>query len=230
MRAKKDRRIPAPQELPRILDDKFIQGLTQQTKLSLSANIPRFAAAIRDAAKRYVAAMATPSDVTMRAEIEGLSSAADRHRYKETATRIGKLSKQTRAFIKKRGDRPMLSLAIPDPQAFNDPARRDDACETTVRLLRVGVERGKPLLYAPNPQPRPPRRQAERDFVMWLEVAYLEATGMPPTRTANPNRPGPFARMVQTCLDKITPGANAAEMLNKLDRRRKLKSGTAPKT
>jgi hypothetical protein len=223
MRAKKKRRIPAPQKLPHIFDDKFIQGLAQQAKLSWAANIPRFAAAIRDAAQRCVAAMATPTDVKMRVEIRGLYSAADRHRYKETATRIGKLSKQTRAFIKKRGDRPILSLAIPDPQAFNDPARRDDACETTVRLLRVGVERGKPLLYAPNPQPRPPRRQAERDFVMWLEVAYLEATGMPPPLTANPDRPGPFARMVQRCLNGIAPGANAVEMLNELHRRRKLK-------
>ena len=223
MRAKKNRGIPAPQQLSHILDDKFIQGLARQTKLSWAANIPRFAAAIRDAAQIYVAAMATPNGVTMRVEIGGLYSAAAQHRYKETATRIGKLSKQTRAFIKKRGDRPMLSLAIPDPQAFNDPARRDDACETTVRLLRVGMERGKPLLYAPNPQPRPPRREDELDFVMWLEVASLEATGMPPPLTANPARPGPFARMVQTCLDRIALGANAVEMLYELHRRRKLK-------
>ena len=220
MRAKKDRRIPAPQELPRILDDKFIQGLTQQTKLSLSANIPRFAAAIRDAAKRYVAAMATPSDVTMRAEIEGLYSAADRHRYKETATRIGKLSKQTRAFLKRRR---VAGLAIPNPNALTDRRRRGKACKTIVRLLRVGMKKGgKALLYAPQPRPRPPRREAELNFVMWLEVAYLEATGMPPPLTANPARPGPFARMVQTCLG-IAPGANAVEMLNELHRRRKLK-------
>ena len=223
MRAKKKRRIPAPQKLPHIFDDKFIQGLAQQAKLSWAANIPRFAAAIRDAAKRYVAAMATPSDVTMRAEIEGLYSAADRHRYKETATRIGKLSKQTRAFIKKRGDRPTLSLAIPDPQAFNDPARRDEACGTIARLLHVGIEDRKVQLYAPKPQSRPPRREAELDFVMRLELAYLEATGMPPPLTANPARPGPFARMVQTCLDRIALGANAVEMLNELHLRRKLK-------
>ena len=221
MRAKKNRHIPAPQQLPRILDNKFVQGLAQQAKLSLSANIPGFAAAIRDAARRYVAAMATPSDVVMRDEIKALYSAADRHRYKETATRIGKLSKQTQAFLKTRG---VAGLAIPKPKALINRATRDKACETVGRLLRVGMKKGgKPLLYAPQPRQRPPRRKAELEFVMWLEVAYLEATGMPPPLTANPQRPGPFARMVQTCLDRIALGANAVEMLNELHLRRKLK-------
>jgi len=230
MRAKKDRRIPGPEELPRILDDKFIRDLAQQAKLPLDADIPRFAAAIRDAALRYVADMANTSDRAMRDQIQALYSAAVRHRYKETATRINKLSERTRAFLKGRGDRRSVGVAIPEPEVLRDRASRDQACEAVVRLLRVGMVGGKAILYEPTPQPRPSRRKAELDLVMWLRVAYLEATGMPPTRTANPNRPGPFARMVQTCLDKITPGANAAEMLNKLDRRRKLKSGTAPKT
>jgi hypothetical protein len=220
MRAIKQRRIPAPKDLPRILDDNFILGLVQQAKLSCTANIPRFSAAIRDAAQRFVTVMAIPRELVMRDEIRGLYSAADRRRYRETARRISQLTPQTRVFIKKRGDRPTVRLAIPNTQAFNDPASRDEACETIVRLLCVGMERGKPLLHAPQPQPRPPRRKAELDLVMWLEVAYLEATGMMPPRTANPNRPGPFARMVQTYLDRIAPGANAVEMLNELHRRR----------
>jgi hypothetical protein len=217
MRTKKKRRIPRS----RILDDKYIQGLAQQAKLSWAANIPLFAAAIRDAAQRCIAAMATPSGVMIRVEIGGLYSAADRHRYKETATRIGKLSKQTRAFLKRRG---VAGLPIPEPKALVNRATRNGACKTIGRLLRVGMKKGgKAVLYAPPPRQRPPRREAELDFVMWLEVAYLEATGMPPPLTANPARPGPFARMVQTSLDKIAPGANAVEMLNELHRRRKLK-------
>jgi hypothetical protein len=230
VRAKKDRRIPVPEELPRILDDKFIRDLAQQAKLPLDADIPRFAAEIRHAALRYVAVMTITSDRAMRDEIQALYSAAVRHRYKETATRIDKLSEQTRAFLKRRGDRRSVGLAIPEPEVLKDFGRRDQACETIVRLLRVGMKGGKAILHAPTPHPRPPRRKAELDLVMWLRVAYLDATGMPPTHTANPNRPGPFARMVQTCLDKIAPGTNAAEMLNELHRRRKLKLGTAPKT
>ena len=238
---RKDRRIPAPEELPRIFDEKFIGRLAETAKLPLHADIPRFAAAILGAARLYVADKAIPSDKAVRDEIKALYSAANRYRYNETATRISKISERTRALMKTRGDR--LALTIPEPEALRDRANQDEACETIVQLLRVGWEYGKPLLYTPEPpewEPprRKPRRKAEMDFVMWLEVAYLEATGMPPTHMANPDRPGPFARMVQACLRKIAPGANAVERLNelhqgrlaKLPELRKRKSGTRPKT
>jgi hypothetical protein len=238
---RKDWRIPAPEDLPRIFDDKFILRLAEQAKLSWAANISRFSTAIRHVARQYVADKAIPSDRAVRDEIKALFSAAIRYRYKETATRISKISERTRALLKTRGDR--LSLAIPEPEALRDHVSQDEACETIVRLLRVGMKGGKPLLYTPErpewePRQRPPRRKAELDFIMWLEVAYLEATGMPPTHMANPDRPGPFARMVQACLNKIAPGANAVELLNKLHERRlakapklrKRKSGTRPKT
>ena len=112
--------------------------------------------------------------------------------------------------------------------------RRDDACEAIAGLLRVGLKGGKPLLNAPQPRQRPPRREAELTFVMWLGIAYLDATSStPPPDTANPERPGPFARMVQACLEKIAPGADGVGLINELHRRRKLQpwqSGTAPKT
>src|SRR5262249_53347907 len=121
--------------------------------------------------------------------------------------------------------------------------RQHGASETIVRLLRKGWEYGKPLLYTPEqpewePPRRSPRRKAELEFVKWLRVAYLEATGDPPAYTANPERPGPFARMVQACLDRIAPGANAGGLLNELHKRRlakapelrERKSGTRPKT
>jgi hypothetical protein len=237
---RKVRRIPAPEKLPRIFDDKFILILAKQAKLSWAANIPRFAEGVRDAASQCVAEMAIPSDKAVRDEIRALYSAANRYRYKETATRIRKISGRTRALMKTRGDR--LRLAIPEAEVFGDCARRDEACETIVRLLRVGWECGKPLLYTPElPEWEPPRgtprRKAELDFVTGLRLAYLKATGMPPTHMANSNRPGPFARMVQTCLNEIAPGANAVGLLNKLHQRRlekapelrRRKSGTRPK-
>ena len=233
---RKDRRVPAPEKLPRFFDDKFILDLAQQAKLSWAANVARFAAGIRHAERQYVVDKAIPSARAVRDEIKALYSAANRYRYKETATRISKISERTRALLKTRGDR--LGLAIPESEALRNRASQDDACETIVRLLRIGIEYGKPLLYAPEPPRRPPRRKAELDFVMWLEVAYVEATGMPPTHMANPDRPGPFACMVQACLKKIAPGANAVGLLNKLHQRRlakapelrKRKSGTRPKT
>jgi hypothetical protein len=212
----KHRGIPTPKDLPRILDDKFIESLAQKAKLSRAANREMFAATIRDAAHRFVTTMAIPREAATRREISGLYSAADRHIYKETARRIGQLSPETRAFIQKRGNR---RRTIPRPAAFANPARRDKACEIIVRLLRVGMNRGKPLLHAP----RPPRRNAELDLIMWIEVAYYEATGMKPALTANRQRPGPFARMVQDILNEVAPGgADAVGLLNKLQRRRKM--------
>jgi hypothetical protein len=236
---RKDRRIPAPEELPRIFDEKFIGRLAETAKLPLHADIPSFAAAILDAARLYVADKAIPSDKAVRDEIKALYSAANRYRYKETATRIRQISERTRALLKTRGER--LRLAIPEPEALRNGASQHEACETIVRLLRVGWEYGKPLLYTPEPpewEPprRTPRRKAEMDFVMWLEIAYLDATGMEPAHMANADRPGPFARMVQACLNKIAR-ANAVEALNKLHQRRLLKApelrkrtGTHPKT
>jgi hypothetical protein len=224
---RKDRRIPAPEELPRIFDDEFIRSLAHTAKLPLHADIPRFETAILDAARQYVAEKANPSDKAVGDEIKALYSAANRHRYKETATRISKISERTLGLLKSRGkDR---GLAVPEPEAFTDPARQKGACETIVRLLRTGWEYGKPLLYTPEPpawEPsrRAPRRKAELDLIMWLGVAYLEATGMPPTHMANPYRPGPFARMVQACLEEIAPGANAVELLNELHQRRLAKA------
>jgi hypothetical protein len=241
----KNRRIPAPEEVLRIFDDNCIEVLAKQANLSWAANVPRFAAGVRCAARQYVADQAIPSDRAVRDEIKALYSAANRYRYKETATRLGKISERTRALLKTRGDR--LDLAIPEPEALRNGASQHSACETIVRLLRTGWEYGKPLLYSPGPAKsldppekprRPPRRKAELDFVMWLEVAYFEATGIPPTHMANPDRPGPFARMVQACLKNIAPGANAVELLNELHQRRLTKapelrtrkSGTRPKT
>ena len=117
---RKGRRIPAPEELPRIFDDKFILRLVEQAKLSWAANIPRLSAAIREAARQIVADKAIPSDRAVRDEIKALYSAANRHRYKETATRISKISERTRALLKTRGDR--LGLAIPEPEALRDHA------------------------------------------------------------------------------------------------------------
>jgi hypothetical protein len=232
-RAKTDRRIPTLEELPRIFDEKFVR----EQRPPRGTDVPLLAAAILEATQRYVAEMAIPSDPAMRDEIRALYSAASRHRYKEAAARISRLSAQTRAILKKRGDRRSIGLVIPEPEAFTDPARRDEACETIVRLLRVGgMKGGKPILYEPQVRSRPPRRDAERTLVMWLEVAYYEASGKTkPTFTADPGvaRPGPLTRLVQAVLDRVAgPGVNAVEMINELHRRRtskRLQSGTAPK-
>jgi len=54
---------------------------------------------------------------------------------------------------------------------------------------------------------------------MWLQVAWLEATGEPPPLSANSTRPGPFARLAQTALELLgTPEADAVELIRGLAR------------
>ncbi len=96
--------------------------------------------------------------------------------------------------------------------------------------LKLGRKRGGgkrsvtevSVLYAPTQQQHPPRRAAQIAFVMGIEAAYVEATGEAPNATANLNRPGPYARFVQACLDRLRAGANAVEIINERDRRRKI--------
>jgi hypothetical protein len=162
--------------------------------------------------------------------------------YEEVAKRIERLSDPTRKLLNERSARPAAALEMPDLEAFRDPMRRDEACENIARLCRIGAcwkeGRRRPggkrsitlvsMLHAPEPQQHPSRRKAQLNFVMWLRVAYVEATGEQPSLTANANRPGPFARMVQACLDEIRAGANAVELLNELQRRRKGKKQAGP--
>jgi hypothetical protein len=63
---------------------------------------------------------------------------------------------------------------------------------------------------------------------MHLQLAWLEATGKPPSLAASAARPGPFARMVGKCLELVGAGhADAVGLINELNRRRiQSRSGT----
>src|SRR5262249_162095 len=81
----------------------------------------------------------------------------------------------------------------------------------------------RPLLYAPELSRHFPKRTAERNFVMWLSMAWLEAVGRPAPRRAHHFAPGPFARFVQECFRLLGAHAHAVELINQLaDRRREM--------
>jgi hypothetical protein len=237
MRAKKDRRIQTAEKLPSIFDDKCIRKLARTARLPPTANIQRFATAVREAALAYIGDASTASDNEVHHEVDGLLRAADRavhaRKHKDAAcdkvaALIERLSERTRRLLSDWGE-------LPDPKALRDPATQCAACETIASLCRIGAGwregRRRPggqrsmtmvsVLHAPPLQQHPARREAQLNFVMWLQVAYVEATGEPPSPTAHPRRPTPFAKMAQVCLDKLQAGANAVEMINGLQRRRK---------
>jgi hypothetical protein len=234
---RKVRRIPAPEEVPRIFDDKCIQVLAKLGKLSWAANIPRFTAGVRKAAEVFISDASAASDNEVHYEVDGLLRAASRavkaRKRKDAACgavalQIEDLSERARKLLNERG-------TLPDPDILRDPATQHAACETVASLCRIGAfwQEGRrrpggkrsltmvPVLHAPALEQHPARREAHLYFISMLRTAVLEATGMLPPLTANHDMPTSFAEMAQVCLDKLQAGANAVKLINALQRRRK---------
>jgi hypothetical protein len=133
---------------------------------------------------------------------------------------------------------------LPTPEQFLSPAHQETACSTVHYLCLISERREwrtsqsggltsevRRLFLAPTPSKAEPRRHAERQLLIWLRVAFAEATGQMPPRTARHDRAGPFARMVGECLrlarapstdlDDDREGL-AVQLINDLDRKRRL--------
>ena len=129
-----------------------------------------------------------------------------------------------------------ISITLPSPETLRDHAQREEACATVVKLCQYGGHRvesrkrpsdkrsrtWRPYLRAPEPRRHFPKRESERTFVMWLRIAWLDATGEEATRTVDPRRPGPLARMVKECLKLVGAAhADAVGLINELNQVRR---------
>jgi hypothetical protein len=232
----KSREPIAAADVPRIFDDACIDTLAGIGRLRVGADRKRFAEGVREAARIYARDAREPTDNDLHAEIHKLYRAAERKRYELIADLLERLSPRARHLLDTRGARPSLGIRLPRAQALRAVAQREEACAKIATLCQYGggyVEgRRRPsgrrskqwrvLLHAPEPSRQFPKRDAERGFIMWLQVAWLEATGERPSVAANSARPGPFARMVQQCLKLV--GANHADavgLINELNKRRR---------
>jgi hypothetical protein len=218
-------RIIGTQDVDIVFDDACIERLAQIGKLPVNADLKAFGAAIREAARVYIRDVHIPTANELHAEIASLYKAANRREFLQAAMRRHYLSPEARDLLTNRGPPPNVNPELPEAEALLDADRREAACEAIAGLCRVGVVTPKPAdadvdggqqpsdrrprtprtaLYAPEPRRRFPKRAAERDLVMWLPIAYLEATGKGPrltARHANEGRVlGPFASMVGECL------------------------------
>jgi hypothetical protein len=114
-------------------------------------------------------------------------------------------------------------------------SRQDEACAMTETVCRIGADAPpgrmrssgrrsrptlRPQLHAPALRQRPPRRDAELAFIVQLASAWEAATGKRPARTANFQKPGPFVRFVQQCLDRAFGRGvvSAVKLINRLAR------------
>jgi hypothetical protein len=226
----KSRKPIAATDIPRIFDDACIDTLAALGRLPADSDRKRFAEGVREAARIYARDAHMPTDNELNAEFAALYGAAKRKRYGQVAALLEKLSPQARKLLSKRATR--LSLEPPAPEELRDTAQQK-ACDIVLKLCQHGGSydegrrrRWHPLLSAPERSKNFPRRDAERDFIMWLQVAWLEATDKRPSLAANPARPGPFARMAAECLRLV--GASHADtvgLINELNRRRKIQGG-----
>jgi hypothetical protein len=233
----KKRPVIAIEEVPTALDDAKMAELAKIGKLPPDADKTAFADGVREAARIFAVEARIVTGNDLNHEIGDLLRAAERRRYDEAATLLENLSAESRYLLVDRGARPNIRIELPTPDALCNPERREAACEAIARLCQFGGESvpgrrrpgGKqsrptwrPLMYAPKPQRNFPKRDAERNFVMWLSMAWLEATGSAPTPTARYGNEGPFARFARECLRLIgAPHADVSERLNELHRRRR---------
>jgi hypothetical protein len=223
----KSRKPIAAADVPHIFGDACIDKLAAIGPLPAGADWKLFAEGVREAARIYARDARIPTNNELNAEIAALYGAAKRKRYGQVAVLLEKLSPQARKLLSKRATR--LSLELPAPEGLRDITQQK-ACDIVLKLCQYGGSydegrrrRWHPLLSAPERSKNFPRRDAERDFVMWLQVAWLEATDKRPSLAANPARPGPFARIAAECLRLV--GASHADpvgLINELNRRRKI--------
>jgi hypothetical protein len=103
----KHRQIIAPDDVPTVFDDDRIHRLAKLGKLPANADLEKFAAGIREAARIFAHDARAPTDNELRREIEALWKASDRQCYAKAAELLEALSPRARAALstgkKRRG-------------------------------------------------------------------------------------------------------------------------------
>ena len=232
--------IPA-EEVPDVFDTACIERLAKIEKLPATTDLARLGEGIREAARIFARDARIPNVNQLHDEIAVLCKVADPYQAKPPdweaiAAAVENLSPEAREQLGRRGARRLVPIELPGPDAFRDPKQRDDAREVMLMLMQQGAiwvegrSRGagkrsrpslRPRLYAPSKQKSPPRRTAERNFIMQLSIVWYEATGKAPPRTAHHGQLGPFARLVRECMRLMgAADVDVVELINDLHRRR----------
>jgi hypothetical protein len=231
-RFEKATRIIAPGDVAAVFNDEVIRRLAEE--LPPNADLGALSRGVREAVRILINEAHIPTRNELHDEIAELWKAADGRQHELAADRLERLSPAARNMLGKKH----LPLHLPSPDALRDPGRRDGACAAIASLCQFGGRSAKgppskgtpaqwrPLLYAPTPRRNFPKRDPERNFVMHLSLAWLEATGKVPPHTArhqdDSRKLGPFGRVVRECLGLVgLRDADVVELINELHRRRR---------
>ena len=222
-------------DIERVFSDEVIKDLASTAKLPNGADIDEFGNSVRIAVDIYLKAKARLNTPQLRKTVTKL------YRLNRRAESGGEQAAQalSRAIAELPvGLREQLDLyappglSIPDAAEFVSPAVRREAVRRLAMILshggsrivgrrRAGDRRSqsfKPFLNVPtNVERKRPHDEAGREFVRWLALAYLEATGELPPHTAHYDDAiiGPFPKFARRCFELAgAPGGNVTRLVN----------------
>jgi hypothetical protein len=208
----------AVNKVPVVFDDSCIKQLAALSELPSNADKARFGQSIRDAVLIYLRDASVPNHNDINREIAKLHQAAHHCRYAKAESILMALSAEARQLLSRRRNHPGTAL-LSDPSPLRDPVLQKASAGQLAAICRIGApwgglaiegrkrtggHRSKTFtvhLYAPPASSNFEKRAAERTFLMWLRVAWSDATGeIQRAFTAHYDHPGPFALFVRECL------------------------------
>ncbi len=235
------RRTPiAREEISVVFSDEEVEKIAKRVRLPIGVDFKVLAQGVHEAAGIYVGAAREPTGNEQHREILKLQQTASRalsavgtprwEAAREAADLVLRnLSEYSRSKLNARGSRQSIDKILPET------IRTAEDCETVRQICTVGgrwvtgrmrstgrrSQSWQASIHAPLLVRHFPKRDVELDFVMWLRIAWCEATGTCPPLTAHHERPGPFAKFTQECLRKVgAPHVDAVGLINQLQRLR----------
>jgi hypothetical protein len=230
------RSLIAISDVDGVFNDEIVKQMAAAVAASADADIAHFAESIRIPARIFLGQKAKLNFPQQRAAIERLYQLNTRaedgndRKARALARAVDAMPADVRQWLLSCNT--PHDRTIPTATEILSPATRQSAVERFRLILsygggivagrkRSGGRRSrsfKPLLRLPERiEPGRPRGEAEREFVQWLAVAYVEATGRSPPRTANYKIAirGPFPRFVHQCFELVgAPTGNVTRLLN----------------
>ena len=202
------------------LNHEEIDALVESLPKAVAINVDRqrLKCSVQHAMREYYSEQKR-STHRVRAEIGQLCDAAHSQREKPLADVVDNFSPATLTLLEDR------RLARPGTNC----SARLTSTEDLLSLASCGgrITKGRfrpsgrqsistfnPIIWAPNVRRGRPNELAGRSLLMWLAIAYHEATGKRVPRRANHNSKGPFVRFVETCLRRMRARHDAVGLIN----------------
>jgi hypothetical protein len=212
-RIKKDFLIRT-EDVPLVFTGEAIAKLARDARLPVGVDLVLFGDSVRQAARLYLIE-AHRAPYLVRRELTQLYKSLERAINRGES--VQNLSPAAKEFLLDRLARRRSLVSLPANEEL-------PSCPLELRSLLIQggrIKHGRrrrtfePYLWVPKVGRGRPQDFAAGTLVMWLSSAYLRAKNVPPARTADHRNPGPFARLVQQCLNLLgAKNVNAVQRIN----------------